>query len=104
MERKLVKDVTYEGRAYTDYGISKAYCDMDVTYQDGTHLELIIDIVNGPDDYIEQGEWYAMVANTSDEIELIELIKQKLSNMLSHDWSDKNVYYYLNNSKVILNR
>ena len=102
MERKLVKDVSYEGGSYTEYGMSKAYCDMNVKYQDGTYLELIIDITNGPDDYIEQGEWYAMVANTRDELELTQEIRKRLQNLLDHNWSDKEVYYHLNNEKVIL--
>lgn len=43
-----------------------------------------------------------MVANTKDENELIESIKQRLDTMLNHKWSSKIVYYYLNDEKTEL--
>ncbi len=102
MERKLVKGAVYETHDSKDGWRLNIYREMSVDYIDGTTLSLVIDIIEGPEDYIEEYEWNAMVANTKDENELIESIKQRLDTMLNHKWSSKIVYYYLNDEKIEL--
>lgn len=102
--RKLVKDLDYSNNDWNDYGTQKSYTSAGVTYADGTMLELVIDITNGPEDYIEEREWYIMIANTKDEVELIEAIKSRLQRVIDHKWSEKSIYYYLNGDCVTLSK
>lgn len=104
MERKLVYDLKYSHSDHNSCGIETSYSEMDVWYEDGTQLTLVIDITNGPEDYIKENEWYTMIANTKDENEMIEQIKSRLEAVLSHEWSGKVVYYILDNEKVILSK